>query len=374
MGRVVNWEAYGVEWDAVSDLIGRIYECALDPALWDDTLARIVSTFSPHEWDVAMLLWESLRPPQARFVGAVGLHPVIRDVYLNLYAGRNLWSELVLRQKVGRVIDTADYIAPSAFRETPIYDQFFKNWRMDRALVALLDRNGSEKLGLLLPGTSEQPIEGLKRGLRLIAPHLQRAVRIREHLGAANLRAASAEAVLDGQKCPLITLDHDLRLVHLTPAAAELQTDGVFRFADGRLDFADRTANRRLADLMTLPESPSVAFTVEHEVRGAINVLASRVGSGSGDGLFDRPGFMVCLGLGPMPPLIEIDRLRAWFGLTPAEGRLVASLSAGISLQEYARQRNVSVAAGRYLLKSVFRKLEVGSQVELVARLRSLPG
>ena len=36
--------------DALSDLIGRIYDCILDPALWDDTLERLAAAFAPPSW------------------------------------------------------------------------------------------------------------------------------------------------------------------------------------------------------------------------------------------------------------------------------------------------------------------------------------
>ena len=56
-------------WPVLEALIGQIYESALDPALWDDTLTRITSALSPLEWDLAFLIWERNAPPGARFVG-----------------------------------------------------------------------------------------------------------------------------------------------------------------------------------------------------------------------------------------------------------------------------------------------------------------
>ena len=54
------------DWAVLDALTGQIYECALDPARWDDTLTAIVAAFSPLEWDVAFLLWEGNSPPRAR--------------------------------------------------------------------------------------------------------------------------------------------------------------------------------------------------------------------------------------------------------------------------------------------------------------------
>jgi len=371
--QVSNWEAFGVEWEAVSELIGRIYECSLDPTLWDDTLASIIATFSPKLWDVAMLIWESASPPGGRFVAAVGVNPAIRDIYLAVYAGRNPWSDVVLRQRMGRVIDVAELVPPEQFRQTSIYQQFFHTWEIDRALAIVLDRRGNEKLGLFMPGIAGDPVDGLKRGLRLLAPHIQRAVRIRDHLGAANLRAAAAEAALDKASSAVLTLDGDFNIIHANTLAKALESRGLFQAGSGRIQFHDRAARVALEGLRSAAGSSSVAFTAEGHDGLRINALAAKVGkAGGGHGLNDA-AFIVCLDLGDRAPLIEIDALRAWFGFTPAEGRLALALAGGVALQDYTRRRNVSVAAGRYLLKSIFRKAEVSSQAQLVARLRSLP-
>ncbi len=73
-------------------------------------------------------------------------------------------------------------------------------------------------------------------------------------------------------------------------------------------------------------------------------------------GVVEGAGLLVSIGVGGGAPLLEIDRLGAWFGLTPAEGRLVAALAGGDNLQDYAARRNVSLNAVRFLLKGVYRK------------------
>lgn len=64
---------------------------------------------------------------------------------------------------------------------------------------------------------------------------------------------------------------------------------------------------------------------------------------------------------------VNEDKLRRWFGLTPAESRLVAVLftTAG-RLEDVAAQLGVTRETARSHLRSVFQKCEVRSQVELV--------
>ena len=71
--------------------------------------------------------------------------------------------------------------------------------------------------------------------------------------------------------------------------------------------------------------------------------------------------------------IAEAERVAAWFGLARAEARLATALAAGVSLQDYCALRNVSLNAGRFLLKGVFRKTEVATQAKLVALVSRLP-
>lgn len=91
------------------------------------------------------------------------------------------------------------------------------------------------------------------------------------------------------------------------------------------------------------------------------------------EGRIEGAGIILTIGIAGRAPLIEINRLAAWFGLTPAEARLAAELSSGRTLDDCAARRNVSMNAVRFLLKGVYRKTSVGSQAQLIAQIRNLP-
>jgi pimeloyl-ACP methyl ester carboxylesterase/DNA-binding CsgD family transcriptional regulator len=60
------------------------------------------------------------------------------------------------------------------------------------------------------------------------------------------------------------------------------------------------------------------------------------------------------------------------FGLTPAEARLAAALRDGLSLKEAAAKLNISVNTARNQIKSVFEKLGVNRQGDLIRHLTEL--
>lgn len=68
----------------------------------------------------------------------------------------------------------------------------------------------------------------------------------------------------------------------------------------------------------------------------------------------------------------EAQMYRETFGLTPAEARLAAFLKDGLSLKEAAEQLGISVNTARNQIKSVFEKLGVNRQSDLIRHLTEL--
>ena len=66
--------------------------------------------------------------------------------------------------------------------------------------------------------------------------------------------------------------------------------------------------------------------------------------------------------------------LKSAFRLTEAEARLAARIAAGESLEQITDSLAIAKETGRSRLKSIFAKLGVNRQAELVAVLSSLLG
>ena len=69
-----------------------------------------------------------------------------------------------------------------------------------------------------------------------------------------------------------------------------------------------------------------------------------------------------------------LNVFRQTLGLTPAEARLAARLRFGLSLKEAAEELGISVNTARNQLKSIFEKLGVNRQADLVRHLTELAG
>ncbi len=365
------------QWAELDALIGEVYECALDPRLWDDTLTRITATLSPLEWDVAFLVWETNQPPGARFVGATGLAAGIPEIYAAVYAAKNPWSLRIATQRNGAVVDTDELMSREEFAASPLYRDFLVRWGLNRALVAPLDRRGGERLALVLPGPAERDIDGLKRGLRVLAPHIQRAVRIGQRIALAELRADAATAAADKAASAILCLKSDLTVITANRLAGQYEASGVISMSGGRLTFLDPASQRQLIALARSTPPAGAAFTTIDREGATVAAVGARVPTQTARALagqIEGAGLILSIGGGSEPRALEISRVAAWFGLTPSEARLASTLAAGSSVRDYCTARNVSINAARFLLKGVFRKTEVASQAQLVALVSRLPG
>ena len=375
-GQAVPHTSDDPTWPVLDALIGQIYESALDPTLWDDTLMRITTSLGPLEWDLAFLIWERSQPATARFVGSTGLAAWVPEFYSSVYAASNPWSLRIAPLRSGTVVDTDELMTREAFAASPLYRDFLSRWGLNRALAVMLDRRGAERLALVLPGPGARDLDGLKRGLRVLAPHIQRAVRISHRIANAELLADAAASAADRAVSAVLCLRPDLTVMTANRHVARYEASGVITLEGGRLAFRDPASQRELVVLArSVPPAGAAFSTVD---RGGANVAAVGVrvpvqSARALGGAVEGAGLIVSIGGGGEARALEISQVAAWFNLTPAEARLASALGTGSSLQAYCALRNVSVNAGRFLLKGVFRKTEVSSQAALVALISRLP-
>jgi DNA-binding CsgD family transcriptional regulator len=365
------------EWEVLSALIGEIYDSVLHPEHWNDTLAHITNTLCPLGWDAAFLLWESSTPPAARFVAATGLAAGVQEIYAAVYAGRHEWSRRMMRYANGSVVDSNDIMTREAFAETEFSRNFLAPWGIDRLVGVLLDRRGGEHLGLMIPGPGDRDIEKLKRGLRTLAPHIQRAMRISDRLATLELAAGAARAAADVAPFAIFSLDDQLNILAANGRAPQYERAGFVRLEGDRFAFAHPASQKVMLDLLRNPNPAGLAFQTLGKGGRECPVLAARITRQSVPqigGVALGAALIVTLGSAPgETPVVAVDRIAQWFGLTPAEARLAVALDAGQSLNDYAAERAISLNAVRFLLKGVFRKTGATSQAQLLATLARLP-
>jgi len=263
------------ELSALSEVIGRIYESAIDPSQWNATLKLLVGRLAPAQWNVAMLLQDWQSPPGGRFIGVTGLEDTSREIYLSTFAGRNPWVQRLAPLPLGYVADTDELMPKSELLDSPLYKDFLSRWNIQRALAVVLERRRREIIGFVMPGPPDHDLEDLKRDLRLLSPHIQRALRISHALGETNLRAQAAEAALDRAREAIVTLTPTLKIVNTNAKARTLADSGWIALTERGFAFADSKAQARLIELARGPAPASAVFKIANSEGLELPVLAA---------------------------------------------------------------------------------------------------
>ncbi|QYE37278.1 helix-turn-helix transcriptional regulator (plasmid) [Polymorphobacter sp. PAMC 29334] len=364
-------------WESLNWLIGEIYECALDPSRWDATLEQIRLAICPTDWRTVLLMLERRNPPSAKFIAMTNVGPGIEAIYSTVFAYNNPWSQRGWPAPNGTLVDTDEFMSREELRATSLYKNFLAALNFDRTLCLMLDRRDGERLGLMLLGPGDRDLTLLRRGLRVLGPHIQRAVRISHRIASAEVAASAARAAANRSRYAIVTLDKYFHILSVNNRAAHYEATGLITTAGGKLAFVDPISQQKLTNLSLTASRDDLAFQAVDRVGRERPVLVALVTPKTFPaigGAFADAAIIITIGSGVgEAPSLGIDRLAQWFGLTPTEARVVGALVDGQTPQDYAARNTVSVNAVRFHLKHIFRKTDTTSQAQLVARIAQMP-
>ena len=211
------------------------------------------------------------------------------------------------------------------------------------------------------------------RYMRLLAPHLDRALRLQMRLSAADLRVDMVSGAFDCLTLGVAFVDRSGRPLWLNRRAQEIiDSSKVLQLASSA-----EFAGRRPSDTRSLRELITGAMS-----SGEQGLLAISRGGGA------RPLLLVALPLKPigyLDPSIRfvcgvvfiidpdrtdnptVDFLRRAFGLTHREAQVAIAIAHGNGLQAAADTIGVALTTARSQLQQVFAKTGTRQQAELAA-------
>lgn len=359
------------------ETVAEIYEAAIDPSVWDVALMGLISRFAPPRWEIAMLVWERLDPPDCRFLGAAGVNEFAREGYRQFYTGRQPWSRQGHAIAVGAIAHSDQIVDRQSFKGSDFYRQFLSTWDLEVAILATLERQHRDHLALCLPGPDTGDIDPLFAITRRLLPHIQRSSRISQRIGEADLRRAEAETALDLAPSAVFSLDSTLGIRHCNQRAEAFAAAGYAQVRQKNLILADAKAHAALRRFASRQEDgPSLALEIAPEGQLPMRALAMRMRPQLSQSLasaLQGSDILLVVNSNDEANEVRINRYVQWFGLTPSEARLAVQLARGDTLEEYANSRGVSVNAARFLLKGLFAKTQTNKQSTLVAKLHNTP-
>jgi DNA-binding CsgD family transcriptional regulator len=355
-------------------LIERIYQAALDPSLWDVFVSELSQAYDNATAGFALQMPGS---HIGSVMYGVGFQPSYGERFARHMAKGLPWDEARSRHWVGRFGLAADAIPDAEIAKSEIYHDWMKpqgfapSGPMGHTVAR--DDHGRPLASVILFRMEGQPAFEA-RDLELVdmlVPHLARAYSIHTQRHES---AAMAEA-LDRIPTGMVLIDPSLRPVLTNHMARTLfDLDDGLSMGETRPRAWKRDDDKVLEELMRIATSPKrdrttgtgVMSVTRPSGRRAFTVMLAPLLEGQAEStLHDAVAMMTVSDL-DRGSFRRTDSLRTLYGLTEAESELVNLLCEGLSLEEAANRRSVTVNTARSQLKQVFSKTSTSRQSELM--------
>lgn len=362
--------------EQISDLIGSIYDCVLDPGAWEDVLIRICE-----DLELANAQLGVLRLPTGLL-----LHETMVGYPADWLARAPGYSEDVVALWGGPLrLQSYPLDEPIIQSEVAGRDVMESN-RYFRELVAphgVIDAVGfavmreAETVGNVAFGRhgSRGPIDAqVVDGLRLLAPHIRRAVTIGNLFDMRAIEAAAFRSTLDGVPCGVMLVDEDLRILTANSAAdTMLGACGSLRSEGGmlRLQQPSAEADLREAVMRAARDEATIGRKgLGVLVRGGgeaslLHVLPLQRGV-TRAGLASSAVAAVFATTAARPLHMPLDGIAPLYDLTPAEARVFELICEGAALRAIAAELGVARSTVKTHLDHIFEKTGCRRQADLV--------
>lgn len=371
------------EW--LSEAIGNIYDCALAPEKWPATIEAIAHHFSLYS---AMLGVVRSDPGGAH---QLLVHYNFDDEWI---AAENEYLEDMFalwggRERVGAFpldepIISSEITPRSRYPENRYYREVTGPRGLHDGAVITLARDGTLHgyFGLTRHVSAGDFSPDERQGLRLLAPHIRRAVTIGDLFEMKAVERLTFHSVLENMRHAVLLLDETAGIVHANKAANALLAErSEIEAPRGKLKLGSEVAQRALESALRLAAQDEAQLG-----QRGIGVRATARGEGAPlvlhvmplqrtairRGLAQRAVAAAFIVPGDEPADPPLEAVAMIYDLTPAETQIFAAIARGKTIAKAAFELSVSYATARTHLLHVFEKTGRKRQAELVALANSL--
>jgi len=365
------------------DLVGQIYEAVSEPREWSCFLENLTHSMGAIAARMRMI---DKRVNRYCLVAGSGHDDSFDTQYGSHFTQVDVWNPILNQKAPGTLFNSAEILTDREFRQTEIYNDFFRHYDLFYGLGSNIAKSDSliARIGIHRSQSQGEFNDWEKQLLMSMLPHLQRAFKLSSHLEELKSLHMGIQEALYHSASPLILLD-EYGLVAFTNQRADmlLERDSGLFIRKNRLA---TVVNKEKKQLDMLIHEAVATGNNKGTGSGAALRLTSTVGTQRynllitpyPDHSVSHLGFnrRICAAVfihdtkqaGRLPP----DILKTIYGLTRSEIRLAEAVLEGLSPAEAASKFGVSVNTTRTQLRSLFTKTETKRQSELVRLLIGL--
>jgi len=362
------------ESEQVSDLIGDIYDAALDRSLW---LRVLEKTCEFTKAQAASLT--ANQSTRALIYFDWGFKPGFVEAYHQTYVMINpLHVPAILYSKPGQVHALGEFMPFEEFAQSRFYKEWGAPQGLGDGMFAVFEKSATSQviLSVIRAERDGRIDDRAKRRLGLLCPHFRRAVTIGRIIDLHKFEAAALADSLDGLAAAVFLVDANGHLVHVNAAGlATLDRGDVIRAVGGRFAAVDTKADAALRDIFIKAETDEPAISAnsidvplsahdgEHYVAHVLPLTS---------GARRKAGTTYCAVAAVFVRRAELDlphplqTIASVFNLTSAEMRVLMMIVQLGGVREVAPVLGISEPTAKTHLQHIFEKTNSRRQADLV--------
>lgn len=368
--------------EELSDFIGDIYDCAIDPNRWDAVLERLRLAIGAINAELGLN-----ELPTGRYLlrKSVNIEPYWLQRQEELAQAIMELGAPLLDPK--RPIDEPFVGSRDVPREIHERNAYVLEWGRPQGindsagLVVMQDQTRVASFGCGRLEADGPFTEQDLANFRLLAPHLRRAVVISNILDVSTVVSSTLKSTLDTVSAAVFVVDRQARILHANLAGAAMldSGDAVKRereyLATGQTaaDKALLAAIARAAQSDSALGAAGIGVPIKSRSGAALVAHVLPLNSEHAARAWIPGGVAAVFIAGASAgPRVAVEALMSLFDLTPAEARVVVEMATGRSIDEVAVALGIAKGTVRTHLSRIFTKTGTTRQGELIALANSL--
>jgi DNA-binding CsgD family transcriptional regulator len=364
----------------LSDVIGAIYDCAVDPGLWPAAIEQIVGLVQGANGVVMVI---DTVENKNRFVASWNVDFEVMRTYNERYHADNPLIASTRVFGVDEPWNVSTALDQRSWLESRVYQEFgrVQGW-LDNMGVAIM-KTPTRFASLAVPRKEEYGFAGSREleVLRLLSPHVRRAISITDLLDMRCLTAAAAEEALHGLATAVILVDGASRITFANGAAqAVLSAGDPVRVDHDVLQARDPAAATSLSAALAKAREPEsdmgkVGIDVSVPLADGRPAFAHVLPIGSSKvraALSQNAIAAIFLTPAGSPVKLPLATLSATFGFTPTEAKIIERLVAGDTISDAGAALGIAPTTARTHLARIMDKAGTERQADLIRLVTGL--
>ncbi len=358
-------------YEKLPELMGDIYDAALDSALWAAAIAKITDFVGGQAGGL-------ISTDPVNKLGSFPYNCGMDPDYLRLYAERYSRSGPLLASlpPPGKIASISDLVTYDDYRRGQFYHEWARPQGWADAAYAVLEKSSPNCADVLciIPSKANGRVDvAMRRRMALIAPHARRALLIGKSMDLKQTEAASFADTFDGLSAGMFLVDGEGRIVHANFIGHDmLYAADILRSADGRLATRDAQIDQNLREVFATcarrepigTKAIALSLIAHDGERYVAHVLPLTSGARHAIGAMHAAVAAVFVRKAELGS--PLDVVAQTYKLTPTELRVLLSIVDVGGVPETAVALGVAETTVKTHLYRLFDKAGVSRQADLV--------